>query len=371
MTGGLPERPLLPGFFRVIPMGDDAVQLRSAGRVIRLGAPGLGRLGPELLAAFDGRATVEELSGRFPLGAPVVEELVRRLHAGGVLSDGGDAGGAAADTVTAEFYEVVQGGRRAAEARAALDGARVLFAGLGPVARTAARCLAASHVGALVLADGGRVTAIDQAIVPGGPADGGRPRPRVVAEECLQAAEVATPGVFPPVVAMEGEAPIERILERSAPLALVVVEVDESGEQAEEANAACLAAGVPALFHAATTVEGVVGPAVAAGSPGCFACLVSRRTSHLRHYDEHLVYQAGLRTGEVAARQPALLGACATLAGGLVAAEALALLTGSPAVTRGGVLTADFRTLQVRRDALVAVPGCPACGRDLEVVAGS
>lgn len=366
----LPVRPLLPGFFRVIPMGPDSIQLRSAGRVVRLVAPRLGELGPPLLAALDGHTTLAELCRRVPLDEAVVEQLVRRLHAGGVLIDGDPDGGGDTDAVSAEFYEVVHGGGRAAAARAALAGARVLVAGLGPVARTAARNLAVSDIAALVLADGGTVTAMDQAIVPGGRRDGGRPRPRVVAEECIQAAEAAAPGTLPPVVAMEGEAPIAEILQRSAPLSLAVVQVDESGEQAEAANAACIAAGVSALFHHETTLEGVVGPTVVAGEPGCFTCLVHRRTSHLRYYDEHVVYQQGLRTGEVPAHQPALLGAFATLVGGVVAAEALALLTGSPSVISGGVLTADFKTLEVRRDTLVAVPGCPSCGSDVEMVLG-
>lgn len=365
----LPARPLLPGFFRVIPMGPDTLQLRSAGRVIRLAGPGLGRLGPGLLAALDGTRTVAEVSGLVALDEAVVAQLVHRLHAGGVLLDA-DADGAGTATVSAEFYEVVQGGGRAAAVRAALTGARVLFAGLGPVARTAARNLAVSEVGALVLADGATVTAMDQAIVPGDRRDNGRPRPRVVAEECLRAATVAAPGAVPPVVAMEGGAPIAEVLGRSAPVSLAVVQVDESGEDAEAANAACIAAGVPALFHDETTLEAVVGPAVVGGRPGCFACLVARRSSHLRYYDEHVVYQQGLRRGEVPARPPALLGAVATLVGGLVAAESLALLTGARSVTSGGVLTADFRTLEVRRDTLVPVPGCPACGADMEVVVG-
>ena len=360
-----PARPLLPGFFRVIPMGDDSLQLRSAGRVVRLSGPGVGTYGPRLLSALDGRSTVTELGSRLQLDPETVEHLIGRLHAGGVLDEGGPGNGSRApDTATSEFYRLA--GHQAVDVRAALASARVLFVGLGPTARTAARNLAVAAVGALVLADGGKVTAMDQAILPGEPGDAGRPRSRVVAAQCLRAAKVSSPEARPPVVAMEGGTPIGEILRRSAPVSLAVVEVDESGERAEQVNAACSEAGVPALYHESTTLEGTVGPTVLASFPGCYACLVSRRASHLRYYDEHLAYQRCLRSGEVPARQPALLAASAALLGGIVAAEALAVLAGSGSATTGGVLTADFRTLEVRREALVAVPGCRGCDTNRE-----
>lgn len=368
----LPARPLLPGFFRVVAMGPDSVQLRSAGRVIRLAGPGMGELGAPLLAALDGRSTLAELAARFPLERESLEQLIRRLHHDGVLVDEG-AGRATASNgnpATSEFLGVV--GLPVAAAEAALSEARVLFAGLGAPARIAARHLAASGVGTLVLADPGKVTAMDQAILASAPLDTGRPRSWVVAGECLQAARVATRGAGRPTVVMEGGGTIGEILERSVPLGLVVAEVDESGEQAELVNAACLAAGVSALFHEVTTLEALIGPTVTPAGTACHECLVSRRVSHLRYYEEHLAYQRSLRSGELPARQPALLPGCAAMVGGVLSLEALGLLTGAPrSATTGGVLTADFRTLQIRRQTLLAVPGCPACGSSqLEVSVG-
>ena len=371
---GRPAKPRLPGFFRVIPMGPDAMQLRSAGRVLRLAGPGMGEYGPPLLSALDGRATLAELGARFAVDQPDLERLIGRLGELGVLDDGPARNGASASAnlATSEFVATRGGG--GVDAPGVLAGARVLFSGLGPVARIAARHLAAAGVGTLVLADPGPVTAMDQAILPadcsdGG--DGGRARSWAAADECLAAAKRARPGAALPTVAIEGDAPIEEMLERSAPLALAAIEVDEPGVEAEAANGACLAADVPAIFHEVSMLEGIVGPT---GAPRpCYQCLASRRASHMRYYDEYVGYRQGLRSGEIASRQPALLGGNAAIAGGLLSVEMLGLLLGRAGASETGtILVADFRTMEVRREAFLAVPGCPACGsRQEQVVLGS
>ena len=150
---------------------------------------------------------------------------------------------------------------------------------------------------------------------------------------------------------------------RSGPVDLVVTEVDEVGEQAEATNAACLADGIPVLFHEVTTLEGIVGPTVPSSASACYRCRVSRKLSHIRYHEELLAYQGSLRSGDLATRQPSLPGGCAGIVGGLLAIEATSFLTGSSRLaTVDGVLVADFRTLEVRREPVLAVPGCPACG---------
>jgi bacteriocin biosynthesis cyclodehydratase domain-containing protein len=370
--GDLPAKPLLPGFYRVIPMGPDAMQVRSAGRVLRVAGPGMGGYGPPLLSALDGRSTLAELAARFPLAQQDLERLVLRLHELGVLGDGpapnGTVGGNAA---TSEFFAAQGAG--GGDVQPALSGARVLFSGLGPVARIAARHLAVAGVGTLVLADPGAVTAMDQAILPAGGQGGGWARSRAAADECLTAARDARAGAGLPTVVIEGDAPIEEIIERSGALSLAAAEVDEPGWRAEAANAACLSAEVPATFHEVSTIEGIVGPTVTPASP-CYECLMSRRLSHMRYFDEYVGYRQALRSREIPIRQPALLGGCAAIVGGLLSAEILGRLLGrrvGPA-DGGTILVADFRTMEVRRETVLAVPGCPACGSGQEhVVLGS
>jgi bacteriocin biosynthesis cyclodehydratase domain-containing protein len=170
---------------------------------------------------------------------------------------------------------------------------------------------------------------------------------------------------------MEGPGPIDDILERSGPFNLVMVEVDESAERATAANIVCLGAGVTALFHELTTLGGVVGPTVASFTTSCYECLMTRHSSHLRFYDEHVASVRSLRSGEVQVRQPAILAGGAAMTGGILSLEAMRLLTGTPPpATTDAILRADFRTLQVRREPLLGVPGCPACSQEAEVLLG-
>lgn len=367
----LPNRPLLPGFFRAIAMGEDQVQLRSAGRVIRLEGPRFGQIGPSLLSALDGRRTLADLSAQFPLADGSLEQLLRRLHDDGVLVDGAEEGpDGSRNAGLAEF--MVSANLDLDGAYEALHEAKVLLAGLGPVARMAARSLAASGVGTLVLADPGEVSVIDQATLPSEPQYTGRPRSRVAAMECMDGAQGAMPGATRgPTVVMEGDNPVAA-LRRAGPLTLVIAEVGEEDGDAETINEACLSTGVDALFHQTTPLEAMITTVLARGPGGCHECQVARRDSHLRYYDEYEAFRRALSAGQVAPRQPAVLVGAATMTAGMLAMEALAVLSSSRRRTRSEVVVADFRSLEVRREILLAVPGCRACRlRPSAVLAGS
>ncbi|HEX3542501.1 MAG TPA: TOMM precursor leader peptide-binding protein [Acidimicrobiales bacterium] len=356
----LPARPLLPGFFRAIAMGEDEVQLRSAGRVIRLAGPRFGQIGPRLLSALDGHRTLADLSAQFALADGALEQLLRGLHDDGVLIDGaGERAEGSSNPALAEF--LASANRPLDGAYDALHEARVLVAGLGPVARMAARSLAASGVGTLVLADPGQVSAVDQATLPSEPQHAGRPRSRVAAMECMDAAQGAMPnGTAGPTVVMEGDDPVTA-LGRAGPLSLVIAEVGEADGGAETVNEACLSFGVDAVFHETTPLEALVTTVLARGPGGCHECQANRRASHLRYYDEYVAYRRALAAGQISPRQPAVLGGAAAMAAGMVAMEALAVLSPGRRAAAGDVVVADFRSLEVRREALLAVPGCPAC----------
>ncbi len=355
----IPARPMLPGFFRVIPMGPDMLQLRSAGRVLRVGGPGVGDFGPRLLGALEGGCSLADLVDRMELEPGPATDLIAHLYSQGVVSDGADAdgkefgwpagrAGGPTDEVVSEL------GRSPVAVRVATTAARVAVVGLGPVGRLAARQLAAAGIGELVLADAAAVTPGDQWAVPGVPSDLGRPRSEVTAEECV----AVRPGRRPRPAVRSTTDPVGSI---ATDVDLVVVEVDEVGAAASLANRACMAAGVVSLFHSVTALDAVVGPCVTPGTPGCHECLVERRLSHIRHYDEHVAYQQWLGEGGIAP-EPGLLAGFASLVAGLVSMEALRSVGRfQNPVSTGGVLVADLRTSQVRREALLPVPACPAC----------
>lgn len=356
----VPERPLLPGFFQVIPSGADSVQLRSAGRVVRLSGPGLGEAGVMLLSALDGHSTTDELAERFGLPLEMVEHVVSRLSSDGVVCDAGWYQPEPGHLAAHERYALV--GKSPSQVQSQLEACRLAMVGLGPVARIAVGHLVAAGVGEVVLADEGVVSSAEASVLASTSATAGRRRADVAAEELR--------GVMGERRLTVSDTSADALARSMDGADLVVVEADEAGEQVHAAQAACLSAGTPMLVHQENTFEAVVGPAVQRGRSACYQCLVQRRRSHLRYYDEHLAYLDQLRRGRLAARRPALLGGEAAVVGGLVSLEALRLLSGFEApVTVGAVLVADLRASEVRREEVLQVPGCPGCwAPDFEVV---
>ncbi len=316
-AGTLPARPLLPGFYQVIPMGKDALQLRSAGRVVRLAGPGVGDFGPRLMHALDGRRGLAAVVEQLELEPEPVADLVAQLRAQGVVSDAGDAGPGADAVVAGELYALL--GARPDAVQAALSAASVTFIGVGPVATLAARHLASTGVGTI---------------------------------ESIGVAD---------------DRPLSAVV---AGCDLVIVEVDERRDRAKQAGRACEEARVAALFHSVTTLRAAVGPLVLPGTPGCLECVELRRLSHLRHYDEDVAYQQWLDTSGTS-NEPSLFSGFASVVAGLLSVEALKKLGGFlPPVTVRGLLTADIATSVVRREQLLPVPGCPGCDVDMRVQAG-
>ncbi|HEX2699946.1 MAG TPA: TOMM precursor leader peptide-binding protein [Acidimicrobiales bacterium] len=350
-------KPVLPGFYRVIPMGPDTLQLRTSGKVLRVATPGVGDFGARLLGALDGQRTLAEVVEQLELDRDAAAELVRQLLHAGVLSDASDdaahapppvGGNAAAHELYGEL------GHRPGSVQAAISGARVAMVGLGPVARLAARHLAAAGIGELVLVDDAVVTSTDQFVLAGDASGVGWSRAEVARDECSLASPTGDPRSL---VRITGDA----VGHVARQVDLVVVEVDEAGDRVASANDECLAAGVPALFHSATTLDAVVGPMALPGTQGCYRCLARRGLSHIRHYDEMVAYQQFLVDGN-GARQPGLISGFAAMIAGLLSLEALRQVGGFlDPVTVGGVLMTDVRTSLVRREELLPVPACPAC----------
>ena len=351
-TPTTPARPFLPGFYRVIPMGNDAVQLRSAGRVVRLAGPGVGEFGPLLLDALDGWQDLPTIVERLGLVMGPVTDLVGQLHAQGVITDVDTDDHPAPRGHASEVYAEL--GAHPGDVHAALAGACVAILGLGPVARSAARHLASAGAGEIRLVDDGLVTSTDQVACAGPAAAAGRSRTTVASQECAAVAPTESSSV---IVARTGDLPGV-----VAGCDLVVVEVDEGRARASEAAQACLDAGVAALFHSASTLRATVGPMVVPGTPGCLECLELRRLSHLRHHDEDVAYRRWLESGG-APRQPAMLSGFTSVVAGLVSVEVLRKVGGiQPPVISSAVLTAVAGTSEVRREPLLPVPGCPGCG---------
>lgn len=345
--GALPQRPLLPGMYHVVRLSNDRVEVCNAGRVLVLTGEGFAERAVPLLAALDGRNTLDELREQFPgLTNHVVPALVAKgmvVDAAPPASDGSLPGLAAL---------AVPGSLPPSEAARVLDQATVVLAGCGPVAGTVSVLLARAGVGRFLLADGGAMAANEMVVSPVlAPAHTGDSRVDAVAGLCREAGAGRTDTCEAPV-------PAGFLADAS----LVVIESGCAGAESPAPDADnCLAAGVPYLLHGQDGLEAAVGPLVGPGGAPCHRCLDARRLGHVPHPDEHLAY---LRHRARAAPGPdAFLAAHVSTVAGIVATEALRFLIGAQPRCAGAVLVVDLVGTSVQREALLAVPGCPTCAR--------
>lgn len=316
-----PQRPLLAGFYQVVPMGSDGVQVRSAGRTLRLRGDGVGDVAAGILTALDGRSSTAQIADRLAIEPDVVDTLVNRLWSEGIVVDGAedswrelhrstpvDMSGVATDS---HIEHMAERGLAPGVVRARLAAANVMIIGAGPVA-----LLVAEH-----LNDAG-----------------------------------VTSRAGHPQSDLSGTT-------------MAIVEVDRSGQAAEAANRACIERGLAFLAYQIGTLEATIGPFVMPHRSPCWMCARSRQLSHLRFYEDEMGYLKALATGSLPDRPAAALSGATAMVAGIVSAQALGQICGlEPPSTSGAVLSIDFRTFETRREPVVIVPDCPACGsspRDL------
>lgn len=348
MSPALPKRPLLPGLYHVVPLDADRVEVCNAGRSVALSGPGLAAQATALLEALDGHASVEALTVRFgDLTEPLLHSLLER----GLLVDAApEADSAQAAPERASL--AIPGGPSPAEAADRLARATVTIVGCGPVGATVAMLLAKAGAGRLVLGDTGVWAPSEVATCPVvAPDSQGRPRADAVADVLQRGGSTRVEVTSRPVPSFW-----------LATSDLVVTErpLQPSNSSRDDHDGA-LAAGVSCLFHGQDGLLAVIGPLVGRGGGPCHLCAETRRLSHVPHLHEHLAY---LRHRVVTAPAPdSFLAAHTSLVAGLIAVDVLRSLVGAVATTAGGVLVADLATMEVRRETVLAVPGCPYCAR--------
>lgn len=356
MSEPCPRRPLLPTFTYVVPMGPDRVQLMAAGRRMRLSASGIADMAVAILAGCDGSSTVPELAERLGIEAARVDAFLADCYHHRMVLDAADD----------DDWPVLAHNRALVEALALthnnagrvqrrLGEAFVAIVGLGPIGRLTAAHLASAGVGRLALVDDRAVSGRDDDVV--GPrvpsaSEGGR-RTDVVAEECRTAASASGDHVQPDVSTFQHAGGLFPILHA---LDLVVVDAHRNATRQAEYPGFGDVAQLP---YAVGTAETVIGPLVLAGRSPCPACVSARRLSHSRAYDEELAFARVVSQGAIDLTDPPMLGGYAAIVAGTVSVEALRAIGnfGVPQ-TLGGVLVADVNDLSLRREAVLAVPGC-------------
>jgi molybdopterin/thiamine biosynthesis adenylyltransferase len=230
------------------------------------------------------------------------------------------------------------------ETRTRLARSRVLVVGVGGLGAPAAMALAAAGVGTLVLVDPDRVEISNLHRQP-----------------LYETADVGYTKVDVAAARLRARHPrlgVEPRQARFAPEHAAGCDVVLDGTDSIAAkflvNDACVAAGVP-LVHA-----GVLGfraqiLTVLPGRSACYRC----------------VFEEPPPPGDVPSCQEAgVLGPLPALAGALQAAEAVRLVTGSPAAHADRLLSCDLAAGRWRVLPVAARPSCPACAR-LHVVGRS
>ncbi len=150
MSTGVPTRPLLAPWYRLVGDGDRLL-LEHARSVVVLEGAAVRALLPVLLPLLDGSRTRDELAARLGSAArPALDSALELLATHGLLLEGPDAGEAARPAV----HSLAAGfGLTLAEAADRLACARVGVVGAGPAGTEVARLLHASGI-----ADVGRLS---------------------------------------------------------------------------------------------------------------------------------------------------------------------------------------------------------------------
>lgn len=147
--------------------------------------------------------------------------------------------------------------------------------------------------------------------------------------------------------------------------AVVVCADSASPALLDVVNEAALRTNKRLLIGQSAQGVGLIGPTVIPKQSACYKCYELRRNANLLNYEEIMQYESRLRQmpdirSELVAPRP-----FAALIGGLLALEALRLLSGLVAPqTVGHILRVNFNAPEMTYHRILRLPNCPACGHD-------
>jgi molybdopterin-synthase adenylyltransferase len=319
----------------------------------------------QLLAGFDGEHAREELESRF--GQEAVGDLISQLQELEVVEDGADddlvpaAEMARFDRQLRYFSDIGGGGLTPSQCQDRLRDARLAVLGVGGLGGWAAWALACCGIGEMWLVDGDRVEVsnLNRQILYT-ESDIGRLKVEAAAERL---------GAFNSAMRIEATAKRleseSEIAEFIAGADLVIDAADWPAHDIERwCNAACFEAGIPYITMSHFPPIARVGPLYVPGQTGCFAC---QETAYRREYP---LFDVAVEQRRAKPSPAATLGPACGMIGGQVGLDVMHHLTGlCPASTLGVAHIYDLRTMEVKREEVVAEPDCPVCGQ-LQPAAG-
>lgn len=338
------------------PDGDLYLLRPSSDNDIRIEKPG--EEDRRLLAAFDGKHTLERLNEEF--GSKPVADLISQLQELEVVEDAADderlAPGELArfDRQLRYFSDVGPQDLPPSECQRRLREARVAVLGVGGLGGWAAWALACCGIGEMWLIDGDRVetsnlnrqilyTEADLGLL------------KVEAAAARLRAFNSSARITATARRLESQAEIADFVEGCD---VVIDAADWPAHDIERwCNSACFEARIPYITMSHFPPIARVGPLYVPGQTGCFAC---QETAYRREYP---LFDVAVEQRRAQPSPAATLGPACGLIGGQVAMEVLHLLTGlSRPSTQGVAHIYDLRTMEVKREPVVPEPGCPVCG---------
>jgi len=337
--------------------GGDIYLLRpSTGQDVRIASPT--DADRRLLAALDGRSSREELIARF--GRHAVQDCLAQLEELNALEDAADD-----DRIPKRvwdrfdrqlrYFSDISDDLLPSECQRSLEDSRVAVLGVGGLGGWSALALACHGIGEMLLVDFDEVelTNLNRQVLYS-EVDIGRSKAHVAAERL---------GAFNSSMRLEVR---EQRLDSEAAVAeaiagadVVIDAVDWPALDIERwVNSACFEAGIPFIAMSHFPPIARVGPFYVPGRTGCYAC---QETAYRRSYP---LYDVVVEQQRAKPSPAATLGAACALIGGLVAIDIVHFLTGLAKPSSQGVSNIfDLRTLEIKREEVVPIPGCPVCGK--------
>jgi bacteriocin biosynthesis cyclodehydratase domain-containing protein len=338
------------------PDGDVYLLRPSAGNDIRIEKPDDEER--RLLAAIDGEHTLEQLHEEF--GQDAVDEVLAQLRELEVVEDAVDDERlppnelARFDRQLRYFSDIGGNDLTPSRCQERLREAKVAVLGVGGLGGWSAWALACTGVGEMWLIDGDRVEISNLN------------RQTLYTEADLGLLKVECAGARLHAFNSEMKITTEaRRLESQAEIAEFIagsdVVIDAADWPAHDierwCNAACFEAGIPYITMSHFPPVARVGPLYVPGKTGCYVC---QEIGYRRDYP---LFDVAVEQRRAKPSPAATLGPACGLIGGQVALEVMHLLTGlAKPSTQGVAHICDLRTMEVKREPVVAEPGCPVCG---------
>lgn len=359
---GLPTKPKVPLYFHLVPMGKEAIQLRSAHKTVVLSGKSVPAL-TKLLNLCDGRRSVDDLVAEFPDIPPDdVLKTLKMLRERGVLEDAIPPSAAPLPATKPEYndqvtmFSIVYGDGEIPQD--ILAKSRMVVFGLGRVGSHAALSLARTGIGRLTLVD-------DATVDPSLSVTGAFYRPHDVGHPRVEVALERLSPLHPDtqVEVLHCGYKHARAAQAMDGADLVLVCQDGPAEDIyKHVNQVALKKGIRWMRVSLDGFEAQVGPCFVPHDTACYTCLDLRSQGNWTHFEENAAFQKYLLSGK-AKGDYGCLAPMSGFLGNLAAMECIRLLTGmTDPITCGKLWTFNVNTFEAQPHEVLKLPRCPSCG---------